>query len=71
MYDSDIDAERLITFLKERNFTRIHIDENCIVGWATSFYRAVPTARKEDFIGDDTGKHKTVGEIRSPVHFAD
>lgn len=70
-YNSDIDAERLIAVLKERNFTRIHIDENCIVGWATSFYRAVPTARKEDFIGDDTGKHKTVGEIRSPVHFAD
>ena len=70
-YDSDIDAERLIAILKERNFTRIHIDENCIVGWATSFYRAVPTARKEDFIGDDTGKHKTVGEIRSPIHFAD
>lgn len=35
-----------------------------------SFYKAVPTARKEDFIGDDTGKHKTIGEIRKPVHFA-
>jgi hypothetical protein len=65
------DAERLVAILKERKFTRIHIDENCIVGWATSFYRAVPTARKEDFIGDDTGKHKTVGEIRSPHHFDD
>ena len=69
-YDQPLDAERVIALLKEKNFTKIHIDENCIVGWATSFYRAVPTARKEDFLGDDTGKHKTIGEIRKPVYFA-
>lgn len=69
-YDDPLDAERLISLLKEKNFTKIHIDENCIVGWATSFYKAVPSARKEDFLGDDTGKHKTIGEIRKPVHFA-
>ena len=61
----------LIKRLKETEFTRIHIDENCIVGWATAFYKAVPTARKEDFIGDDTGKHKTIGEIRNPSVFAE
>lgn len=61
----------LIKRLKETGFTRIHIDENCIVGWATAFYKAVPTARKEDFIGDDTGKHKTIGEIRNPSVFAE
>lgn len=61
----------LIKRLKETEFTRIHIDENCIVGWATAFYKAVPTARKEDFIGDDTGKHKTIGEIRDPSVFAE
>lgn len=64
-------ATRLIERLKEKEFTRIHIDENCIVGWATAFYRAVPTGRKEDFIGDDTGKHKTIGEIRNPFVFAE
>lgn len=69
-YDNDLDAESVVSLLKENNFTKIHIDENCIVGWAMSFYKAVPTARKEDFIGDDTGKHKTIGEIRKPVHFA-
>lgn len=68
-YDKPLDAENLIALLKECNYTKIHIDENCIVGWATSFYKAVPTARKEDFLGDDTGKHKTIGEIRKPVHF--
>lgn len=62
---------RLIKRLKETEFTRIHIDENCIVGWATAFYKAVPTARKEDFIGDDTGKHKTIGEIRNPSVFSE
>lgn len=59
-------ASQLIKRLKEKEYTRIHIDENCIVGWATAFYKAVPTARKEDFIGDDTGRHKTIGEIRNP-----
>lgn len=70
-YDEPLDAERLVALLKENNFIRIHIDENCIVGWATSFYKEVPTARKEDFLGDDTGKHKTIGEIRKPMHFAE
>jgi hypothetical protein len=66
-----IDTTRLVALLKEDNYTKIHIDENCIVGWAEHFYRRVPTARKEDFLGDDTGKHKKIGEIRKPVVFAD
>lgn len=70
-YDAPEDAEALIALLKEKHFTKIHLDENCIVGWATAFYKAVPTARKEDFLGDETGKHKTIGEIRKPVHFAE
>ncbi len=70
-YNLAVEAEIIVSLLKECNYTRIHIDENCIVGWATSFYKAVPSARKEDFLGDDTGKHKTIGEIRKPVHFAE
>lgn len=70
-YDKPLDAENLVSLLKECNFTKIHIDENCVVGWATSFYKVKPTARKEDFLGDDTGKHKTIGEIRKPSVFAD
>lgn len=70
-YNGPLGAESLIALLKESNFTKIHIDENCIVGWATAFYKKVPTARKEDFLGDETGKHKTIGEIRRPVHFAE
>lgn len=70
-YSKPLDATKLIAILKENHFTKIHIDENCIVGWATAFYKARPEARKEDFIGDDTGKHKTIGEIRNPTVFAD
>lgn len=71
-YGSDqMAASTLIKRLKETKSTRIHIDENCIVGWATAFYHAMPTARKEDFIGDDTGKHKTIGEIRKPSLFSE
>ena len=69
-YASPTGAERMVAVLKECNYTRINIDENCIVGWAEAFYRAVPTARKEDFLGDDTGKHSVIGEIRAPVHLA-
>lgn len=70
-YDNQLDVEKIVVLLKENNFTKIHIDENYIVGWAMSFYKVVPTARKEDFLGDDTGKHKTIGEIRNPTHFAE
>ena len=66
-----LDTETLISILKENKYTKIHIDENCIVGWATAFYKIVPTARKEDFIGDESGKHKTIGEIRNPTTFVD
>ena len=70
-YGNQLDASKLIDVLRSCGWTKIHIDENCIVGWATAFYRRVPSARKEDFIGDDTGKHKTIGEIRNPTEFAE
>ena len=71
-YGADpVAVTNLIKCLKEVAWTKIHIDENCIVGWATTFYRMVPTARKEDFIGDKTGKHKKIGEIRNPSAFID
>ena len=69
-YSKPLDASKLIAVLKSSEWTKIHIDENCIIGWATAYYKTVPTARKEDFIGDDTGKHKTIGEIRKPSVFA-
>ena len=60
-------ARKLLKLLREAKYTKINIDENCIVGWASEFYKAVPTARKEDFIGDDTGQHRTIGEIQTMV----
>lgn len=68
-YKDQVAAANLIKVLKENEYTKIHIDENCVVGWATSYYKAVVTARKEDFIGDDSGRHKTIGEIRNPSVF--
>ena len=70
-YSDPVGAADLVKILKTNGFTRIHIDENCIVGWAQAFYRSVPNGRKEDFIGDKTGKHKTIGEIRNPNVFKD
>lgn len=38
IYGADqLSTTQLIKCLKETEFTRIHIDENCIVGWATAF----------------------------------
>lgn len=63
------DEADLIKLLREKNYTKINIDENCIVGWATRFYREYPSARKADFIGDLTGEYKIEGEIRKPDKF--
>lgn len=65
------DAEDLIQTLKTDNYTKINIDENCVVGWAKRFYKENPSAKKSDFIGDTTGEVKIVGEIRNPKHFND
>ena len=70
-YSKSVETENLISVLKENTFTKIHIDENCIVGWAEHYYRIKETARKEDFLGDEKGKHKTIGEIRNPTVFKD
>lgn len=70
-YSKAVGQKRIIDLLREKHFTKIHIDENCIVGWASEFYKIVPTARKEDFLGDNTGQHRTIGEIRNPSVFKD
>lgn len=67
--ENQSDEAKLITLLRENSFTKIHIDENNIVGWATSYYRQFPNARKSDFIGDLTGKVRIIGEIRNPDKF--
>lgn len=69
--NNQIDECSLIQLLKEKNYTKINIDENCIVGWAEKYYRENPQARKSDFIGDTTGKVKIIGEIREPDKFKD
>ncbi|WP_240533392.1 hypothetical protein [Mesomycoplasma ovipneumoniae] len=64
------DQEKLIALLKEKHYTKINIDENCIVGWANKFFSENPGKTKQDFIGDNTGKTRTLGEIRDPNIFA-
>ena len=67
--ENELDEIELIKFLKEKEYTKIHIDENCIVGWAERFYRENPNANKADFIGDLESKIKIIGEIRQPDKF--
>lgn len=63
-YSMSIGADKVLKLLKENNFTKIKINEDCIVGWAEKFYRENPTAKKGDFLDDKDG-----GEIRKPIKF--
>lgn len=65
-YSNSVQADKVLKLLKENNFTKIKIDEDCIVGWAEKFYRENPTAKKSDFLDDRDG-----GEIRKPIKFKD
>lgn len=67
--DKELDEARLIELLREKKWTKINIDENCIVGWATRYYKENKSAKKSDFIGDTEGKVKIIGEIRKPTYF--
>ncbi len=69
-YDNPLDENGLIETMRSDDYTKIHLDENCIVGWATHYYELNPSARKADFIGDNTGKTRIIGEIRKPTVFA-
>lgn len=69
-YLEDInDTVAVKSLLNSNNFMPIEINEDCIVGWARRYYKENPTAQKGDFLGDDTGQIKIVGEIREPKHF--
>lgn len=65
-YSNDWQESQMIAVLKTEKYTPINIDENCIVGWAQTYYRLQPEARKADFIGDKSGKVAIIGEIRRP-----
>lgn len=67
--EEDIDKESLIKVLRTKKYTKINLDENCIVGWGERFYRENPLAKKSDFIGDENSKVKIIGEIRKPEKF--
>ena len=70
---NDDDASRLVSILKKKKFVRIDIDEDCIVGWAETFYETVPDATKEAFLGYEqkSGPSTHVGEIRNPTILRD
>lgn len=69
--ENDVDEARLIEIMRSTGWTKINIDENCIVGWATRYYKENKDANKSDFIGDTEGKVKIIGEIRKPTYFKD
>lgn len=71
MLDSDKLKKQLINSVTNDSdrYLAVNLDENCIVGWAKRYYKEMPKATKGDFLGDDSGKVKIIGEIREPRHF--
>jgi len=65
----DIDIEKLIKILKEKKYTKINLNADCIIGWAERYYKEKIGAKKSDFIGDDKSSIKIIGEIRRPTIF--
>lgn len=68
-YNTDQGSYRMLELLREDKYTKIHIDETCIVGWAKKYYREVAGSNKGDFIGDNENNIQTIGEIRNPIVF--
>ncbi|MCR5040208.1 MAG: hypothetical protein K6A94_12850 [Bacteroidales bacterium] len=70
-YSNSKEESDLIGILRTNNYTKIHINEDCIVGWANFYYKQYPNETKASFIGDETGKTQIIGEIRKPTRFRD
>ena len=68
-YMDMVGSVEVLKLLKSTNYMPIKLDEDCIVGWAERYYRELSTANKGDFLGDDSGQVKVIGEIREPKHF--
>ena len=68
-YSSDLGGARLIEILREEKYTKINLDEDCILGWANRYYREKPSANKGDFLGTNNTMFSYNGEIRHPLHF--
>lgn len=69
--NNPLDQADLVAYLKdsrrrelkgESKWFKVNLDENNIVGWATSYYQLNPKGTKGSFIGDAG----IIGEIRSP-----
>ena len=71
LFNTESGKAKLIKILREDKYTKIHIDENCILGWAKRFYREIPKATKGSFLGSNEDLFKNTGEIRFPSIFKD
>ncbi len=55
---------------KVEKYTKINIDESCVVGWAERFYKENPNADKGAFLGSRNQLYSaTDGEIYQPSYF--
>ena len=68
-YMDMVDSVEVLKLLKSENYMPVRIDEDCIVGWAERYYTELKNANKGDFLGDDSGQVKVIGEIREPKYF--
>lgn len=65
-FDKPLDVESIVTLLKECNYTKIHIDENCIVGWAMSFTKQYQWRGKKISLVMIQASTKQSGKLENP-----
>lgn len=70
-YSTNKGTIELQKIIKETNYFKINIDEDCICGWAEKYYRENKGAQKGEFLGDNKGQVKIIGEIRKPIKLKD
>lgn len=55
-------AHRVIQLLRQKDYIRIDISQECVVPWAERYYREVPGSTKENLLGEH-------GELLQPKQF--
>ena len=67
-YADQVGVSNLIKILKENEYTKINIDENCVVGWATAYFHMVVKESEEcvdEYISCRTAQNPQFAQISS------
>lgn len=71
-FSTNLGQSKMIEVLRQKEYTKIHINEDCIIGWSDRYYQINPKATKASFLGTkQDSAYSNDGEIRNPKLFKD